>query len=99
MGRRSPESTRIDSAKLAAWLEKHWKGEKLCPICKSNDWSISEKALQLRDWKRSTLQVPTFQVVAMIHCRVCGNVIFINPFIADLFEDQSEPLLASVSGD
>lgn len=99
MAKQYPDTTRIDPAKLAAWLEQQWKGEKRCPICKSNDWSISEKALELREWKRSSLQVPTFQVVAMVHCRVCGNVIFINPFVADLFAERPEHLQAVISGD
>jgi polyferredoxin len=82
--------TKIDPEKLAAWLERQWKGEKRCPICKSNNWSISERALELREWKRHSLQTPSFQIVAMLQCTVCGNLIFINPFIADLFEEEQE---------
>ena len=99
MARQYPDTTRIDPDKLAAWLEQKWKGEKRCSICKSNDWRISEKALQLPEWKRSTLQVPSYQVVAMVHCRICGNVIFINPFVADLFAEFPEHIQAVVSGD
>jgi len=85
----APDSTRIDPEKLAAWLEQHWK-DKRCPICKSNSWSISEKAWQLREWHNSSLHIPSFQVVALLQCLVCGNTIFINPFIADLFKDKKE---------
>jgi hypothetical protein len=88
------ESTKIDPEKVADWLQLHWK-DKRCPICKSNDWSISEKALQLREWTRSSIQIPSVEVVAKIHCLVCGNVIFIDPFVADLFEDAPEHLRTS----
>lgn len=87
------DSTKIDPEKLAAWLEQHWKGEKRCPICKSNNWSISERALELREWKKHSMQMPSSQIVAMLQCLVCGNLIFINPFIADLFEEEKESAL------
>ncbi len=85
-----PASTKIDPEKLAAWLEKQWAGEKRCPICKSNNWSISERALEIREWKRHSFQIPSAQVVAMLQCLTCGNLIFINPFVADLFEEKEE---------
>lgn len=91
------EGSKIDPEKLAAWLEQHWKGEKRCPICQSNNWSISESALELREWKRNSFQVPSYRVVAMLQCLVCGNVIFINPFIAGLFEEEKDTRLTMVS--
>ncbi len=84
-------NTKIDPQKLATWLENKWMGEKRCPICKSNNWSISEKALELREWSVNSFIDPGIsKIVAMLQCLVCGNTIFINPFIADLFEDEEE---------
>jgi hypothetical protein len=90
------QGTKIDPEKLAAWLEQHWKGEKRCPICKSNDWSISERPLELREWTSHSLQKPSFQIVAVLQCLVCGNTIFINPFVANLFMEEKERSLSQL---
>jgi hypothetical protein len=95
------DGTKIDPEKLAAWLDTQWKGDKRCPICKSNDWSISDRALELREWSRiPSLNPPSYKIVAMIQCSVCGNTIFINPFTAGLLEDEPSyltPVLAQDS--
>lgn len=65
--------------KIASWLNKHWKGEKLCPICGNNNWNISQAVYELRTFHGGGLVVggPVYPVIGIV-CMVCGHTLFFN---------------------
>lgn len=69
----------VDRNKIADWLNTRWKGEKLCPICRSNNWSILDNVWESRKFQSGTLVVggPVLPLVAIM-CNVCGYTHFFN---------------------
>lgn len=74
---------KIDVQKVVDWLNSQWQGPKVCPICKSNNWNISEKLLELREFHEGSFVVggPVYPLIA-ITCKVCGHTLFFNAIVA-----------------
>ena len=68
-----------DESKVIEWLEKHWKSPRACPICHNNNWSVSDKLWELREFRGSHLVVggPVVPLVA-VTCQVCAHTVFFN---------------------
>jgi hypothetical protein len=66
-----------DLAAVVAWFEKHWKGEKSCPVCGTSQWAVAKDFVHAPIW---TPQGGTFLGVGayplvMITCTVCAYAI------------------------
>ena len=78
---------------VATFLEEHWQGEKECPVCRSNKWTISEKPAELREYERGSLTIggPVYPLV-LVTCRVCGHTLLFNAIIMGIVEvPKQEP--------
>ena len=77
--------TKPDIEKIAGWLNEYWQGEKICPICHSNNWTISDEIYEFRAFHGGRLVVggPVFPAVGII-CTVCGHTLFFNAIKLDL---------------
>jgi hypothetical protein len=84
----------IDTGKFAEWLNKHWVGQKRCPICQSNDWRVSKKAVELREFHGAGLALggPIYPLVSLT-CKVCGHTLLFNAIVAKLIaqKEKEEP--------
>lgn len=71
------------------WLNKNWHTPKACPICKQNNWAISEslalipRLLQTGKDTAGELVYPHF----LVTCGTCGYTLFFNALIARLFPE------------
>ena len=87
----------IDAQEFAAWLNSQWQGRKLCPICQNNNWALSEKPLELREFHGGGFLVGAPIVpLASATCKVCGYTLLFNAIAAGLLAveeagNQSEP--------
>ncbi|HEX3842665.1 MAG TPA: hypothetical protein VHU85_17875 [Acidimicrobiales bacterium] len=74
-------------ARAADWLNTKWLNvTKQCPICISNQWSVSE-VVEVRPYTGGGLALggpvyPTFMVI----CGVCGYTMFFNAIIAGVLQ-------------
>jgi predicted nucleic-acid-binding Zn-ribbon protein len=75
----------IDITKGVDWLNNKWDGPKICPVCKSNNWNVSERPVELREFHRGGLTIggPIYPLLA-VTCQVCGNTILFNAIVAGL---------------
>lgn len=78
--------------KLIAWVDSKWLGEKDCPICARNQWTVPEELVELRPYHGGNLVVgggvyPAAQLV----CGNCGHTLFFNALVAGLIEQFPEP--------
>jgi len=67
---------------LTAHFAKKWH-DRNCPICRSNDWSLSDKVFELREYAGGSLIIgstPIFPVVALA-CTNCGYSHFFNAIV------------------
>jgi hypothetical protein len=70
-----------------AWLERHWKGKRECPICGSNNWHVGEHFVT------PTVIAPNGGLVLggtsyphfIVTSTDCGYAILINAVIAGIF--------------
>lgn len=46
---------RVDTAKVNAWLDEHWKGNRACPICSNRHWGIGPELVEKKEGKRTRL--------------------------------------------
>jgi|GEM_PF-800813 len=80
--------------KVAAFLNQKWQGAKTCPICDSNDWEISDKPAELREFSRGGLSVggPVYPLVVLT-CRVCAHTLLFNGIVLGVVskEIQEQP--------
>jgi hypothetical protein len=74
----------IDIAKFADWINKNWKGPKVCPICQNNKWNIAEKAVELREFLAGSINIGggTIYPLVTMTCEVCGHTLLFNAVVA-----------------
>lgn len=81
-----------DSKQLIEYLNEKWKG-KGCPMCDENQWAISDKAMEIREFHGGNLVVgqnSSIQPVIPINCGNCGNTMLVNGLIAGVIERPVE---------
>ncbi len=74
---------RIDKAKVMGFLNDKWKGEKVCPICKSNAWVVAETLAAVQEFDRDKpfyASGPVWPLI-QITCNVCGYTFYLNAIL------------------
>ena len=84
---RKQKSVKLDLEKAEEWLDTHWKGDQLCPICGSNDWWICDEVVEMKAYNEGRLLAggSVFPHLAVI-CPTCGNTLLFNAMLAGLVE-------------
>lgn len=77
--------TPLDREKFATLLNERWDGQKECPICKKNEWLLSDYLAEVRTFTKGSilLGAPVYPVV-VVTCRVCGNTLLFNAIVLGL---------------
>jgi len=71
--------------RAAEWLNKHWQGPKICPICQSNNWVFSESLVEIRPYHGGQIFVGgTLYPLFLLICGVCGYTVLFNAIVAGL---------------
>lgn len=79
---------RLNSEDFINKLNERWN-TKICPMCGQNNWNISNKILEIREYSDGGLvigNVPIYPVVS-VTCQNCGNTIFVNPIVLSSVEE------------
>ena len=74
-------------ARLAEWIEKHWRHGP-CPVCQAEDWGSGPDIAALSDLVPGA--TGTVYPVLPFHCRVCGYTLLVNASIAELVVEDEE---------
>ena len=62
-------------------ISTHWKGSRKCNVCTHDQWSISDRVVELREFNQGGLVLGGNQSIVPIipvHCANCGNTYFFN---------------------
>lgn len=80
---------KLDTDKALAWLAKHWDKSHDCPICGSDNWTISDDVVEVRRFRGGALGVggPLYPYL-VVTCSTCGHTHFFNALVAGLVEQQ-----------
>ncbi len=81
-----------EQQKVIEWLEAKWQGEKLCQVCGTGNWSVSDLIFQLPEFdpKKITIGGPVMPVVS-ISCNNCGNTYFFNAMKLGVLHPPENP--------
>lgn len=76
---------KIDKDKAVSWLNKHWQGNKLCPICSHNEWTVSDELAEIRPFKGGALTVGgSLYPLLVVTCATCGHTLLFNAVLSGL---------------
>lgn len=82
---------KLDRQRFAEWLNRHWTGNKVCPICGNNNWSVPEELVEVRPFSGGTLVLGgRLFPHAIIICKVCGHTLLFNAMVAGLVKPEAE---------
>ena len=78
---------KLDKEKAIAWLNELWPGNRLCPICTNNSWSVSDDLVEIRPYKGGTLVVGgSLYPLMIVTCNTCGHTLLFNAVVAGLVQ-------------
>lgn len=76
---------------IVKWLTRKWKGKKTCPICQKNNWDISDKIFQNFEIEKNVVKLGGISYPTIpITCGSCGYVLFFNPIVLGLIDDNKK---------
>jgi len=78
--------SQLDTQKAINWLEEHWKGNRECPVCGHNSWSISDELVEVKPYKGNLL--PAVYPLVAVTCNTCGYTFLFNAVVAGLVVPQ-----------
>jgi len=68
------------------WINEKWQGEKKCPVCKENNWIITNDIFEMyKSWGTNRIKIggERYPVIGLV-CNNCGYTLFFNPLIVGL---------------
>lgn len=72
--------------KLLSLLQTKWRSVG-CPMCAANQWGVSDKAMELREFNQGNLIIGgAIQPVIPVNCGNCGYTVLINGLIAGVID-------------
>ena len=81
---------KIDTQEIIDFIHDRWRNS-LCPMCGGDEWSISDKVFELREFNEGNIVLggPNSAITPVIPvtCRNCGNTVFINALVAELLRE------------
>jgi len=83
---------KLDDRKKERLLEnltKKWPEPRVCSVCHKQQWTITDKVFEIREFHRGGLVVggPMVPVIAAT-CSNCGNTLFFNAILLGVVEPE-----------
>jgi predicted nucleic-acid-binding Zn-ribbon protein len=75
-----------DFKKINKHIAENWQPPVACPVCRQNNWSVSQEVLELREYHGGNMVIGNVAIVPItpVTCSNCGNTILFNPLIAGI---------------
>lgn len=74
-------------------IAEKWQVPVACPVCKHNNWSVSQEILELREFHGGKMVVggnTAIVPIVPVTCSNCGNTVLFNPLVAGIKLDGEE---------
>ncbi|MBU1209929.1 MAG: hypothetical protein KJ587_01490 [Alphaproteobacteria bacterium] len=81
--------TKDQKDRALAWLNQKWVGNKACPVCAQNHWTIADHAVTPSISHGSGLIIggPSYPH-ALVICNNCGHTLFFNAVLMGILRDE-----------
>jgi predicted nucleic-acid-binding Zn-ribbon protein len=75
--------------KAQKWISDHWHGSSECPVCGANDWLVSDKLLEIREYRKGNID-SAGEILPLIAttCGGCGYTVFLNAIVAGIINKK-----------
>ena len=83
----------IDKQRAADWLNLHWQGGSVCPVCRQKTWNIHGEVLEVREFDSSTRTAQALPLFALT-CMTCGHTVLFNAAIAGILRHEEQASLS-----
>ncbi len=86
------DKMKINEEKFMNFLNEKWKN-KICQLCGNNNWSVSNKVFELREFNRGSLIIGGNNAIfpiMVVSCTECGNSIMINAITSGAIDKNNE---------
>ena len=91
MTTREEKLQNLDTKKVNAWLDEHWKGNRACPICQDNHWGVGADLVEIRNFHGKSRLNPgpeaIYPLVAVV-CDTCSYTMLFNAILIGLVEGK-----------
>ncbi len=80
---------RVDAAKVTAWLDEHWKGNRVCPICGGTHWGTGAELVEVRNFRDAHRYIgdeETAYPLIVVFCETCSYTMLFSAIRAGLVE-------------
>ncbi|GAH58154.1 unnamed protein product [marine sediment metagenome] len=67
--------------KVLDYIKEKWQEPRTCPICKHDDWGVSDRTFEVRDFTGGGISVgggSYLTPVIAVTCDNCGYILFLN---------------------
>jgi predicted nucleic-acid-binding Zn-ribbon protein len=74
------------------WLNNKWNTPKACPICKNNNWAVSESLALIPRLIQDGKDIPGSLVYPhfLVTCGTCGYTLFFNALVAGFLPQEKK---------
>ena len=80
---------KFDKDTAIAWLNKHWHGNRLCPVCGHNSWTVSDELVEIRPFKGGAMVLGgALFPLMVVTCTTCGHTLLFNAVVVGLVQGQ-----------
>jgi hypothetical protein len=76
-----------DYKKITQHIAEKWQAPVACPVCRKNNWSVSQEVLELREFHGGSMVVggnSAIVPITPVTCSSCGNTVLFNPLVAGI---------------
>ena len=79
--------TQNQLATFIKWLEARWGSAHKC-ICGHDDWLVSDKVFELKEYHHELTQHSVVQPVIAVICKHCGHTVYVNAIVANVVQAE-----------
>lgn len=81
----------VERQRALDWLEQKWRGDRRCPVCQTNQWSIGD-VVEVRPFTGGGLTIggPLYPLF-FVTCVNCGYTLTFNALISGVVQQAVEP--------
>lgn len=80
---------KFDTQNAIRHLQNKW-GNKPCPMCAHNNWTVSDKLFELREFQAGNIVLGAVPIIPVfpVTCNNCGNTVLVNGIVSQVVEPK-----------
>lgn len=82
--------TDADQEKARQWFAIHWKEPVVCPVCRTDNWTVGDHVVQSARWAQNMFAPPAYPFV-MVACNSCHHTLLFNAVPMGIVPVYQEP--------